>query len=298
LSSGEYSLGDYRLQVAVPSGNSSSSFPVLILLHKLGSNGATALRMVTSNSLYDEVTATHILVAPEGKTTSWNVNGECSKDDDTGFVGVTLVEALVGLDNVLPRFSISASSNGAGLANRILVENDDPRITTVVSDSTQLNTYQHHDGHFFVGGEDNLYTRVKHHLCARRLLFLNGGKDAHIPATGGESGVVGSFLQDGSDGSPKSFLSWRRSLYEYAYAYKLSGPAADVDHGGHGAFERVTYLEGAVQAYVFKHHGHVLVYEKDVAPVVAKFLLEDGGPRRHCKLGYTSNSLYDAAGQS
>ena len=53
-----------------------------------------------------------------------------------------------------------------------------------------------------------------------------------------------------------------------------------------------------MQAYVFTHHGHVLVYEKDVAPVIAKFLLEDGEPRRHCKLGYTSNSLYDAASQS
>ena len=137
--------------------------------------------------------STHIILAPKGGAGwSWNVKGELSKTNDQYFVGTTLVDHLASFANVLPNFTLYGVSNGAALANRILIENDDPRIMAGITDGSQLITLQYRpslNGSFYVGGPNNAYTTVKTSLTSRRVLQIVGGQDGLFPAAGGLSGI-------------------------------------------------------------------------------------------------------------
>eukprot|EP00966_Prymnesium_polylepis_P310592 7175894-Prymnesium_polylepis.1 len=83
----------------------------------------------------------HINVGPAGPGRSWNILNEASTRDDAYYVGTTLVDHLASFSNVAPSFKLYGHSNGAALVNRILIENDDPRITHGVTSVSQLNTH-------------------------------------------------------------------------------------------------------------------------------------------------------------
>merc|ERR1712070_989614 len=121
------------------------------------------------------------------------------------------------------------------MINRLLIENDDARITTAVTSVSQLNTQQWHDGNFYIGGADNAYTTVKPSLTHRRLLQMTGGADKLIPSNGGASGIAGK-------NGKLQFNIWSDSIYYYAKAYGYTGskltPNTDTANEQH-----VSYLD-------------------------------------------------------
>ena len=77
LTAGAHTLSGRAFEVSLPN---SGSGHVLILLHGLGGTGAPMLRSVARGM--PELSATHILVAPDGPSNSWNIVGEPSNEDD------------------------------------------------------------------------------------------------------------------------------------------------------------------------------------------------------------------------
>ena len=170
LKTGSYWLRHRLVHVTVPVGASSNaSFPVIILLHARGSTGSSMMSTWVSNR---ELAMRHILVAPEGFQNSWNVVAEPSRENDASFVGSTLLDYCASFSNVKPLFKLLGSSNGAALVNRILIEVDDPRIRAAVTDSSQLNTRQYHNGHFYLGGPQNGYSTIKPRLSPTMVLQI------------------------------------------------------------------------------------------------------------------------------
>ena len=190
LAPGVHTLGGRDFFVRLPTALIPA--PVLICLH--GNRGiGTALVDRAANGMPD-VADSHILVGPDGPGRSWNVRGDAAGEDDVVYVGTTLIEHLASFDNVLPRFALLGQSQGAALTNRILIENDDPRITHAVTDSSQLNALQYHDSAFYLGGTDGAYTTVKAVLAPRNVLQMVGGEDPGIPANGGPSNLPGRLV--------------------------------------------------------------------------------------------------------
>ena len=211
------------------------------------------------------------LVPQEGPGRSWNVVSEESDSNDAFFVSVTLINHLATFANVVPSFSIIGSSNGGGLTNRILVECDDPRIQRAVTEVSQLNTHQFFEGSFYIGGPTNAYTEVKKQLHPRAVLSMVGMDDHLIPAMGGASniGIRGrDWLR---------FNSWRESAFAFARAFGYSGsPAGDQSIYNDPKTSRVGYLEGRVQAVLFKGAGHGILFDQRAGPtaqhLVRRFL--------------------------
>jgi hypothetical protein len=183
----------------------------------------------------------------------WNVKGESSSEDDEHYISTTLVEHLSTFDNVEPSsFTLYGFSNGAALTNRILIENDDPRIAAAITDGSQLNTLQFHGGRFYIGGGSNEYTSVKGTpFTRRRLLQMVGGQDHIIPARGGASRVG-----DAAHSNRLVFVDWEASALAFAVAYGYTGGVALLSPDD-SLMARASYLDGQVQAYIFKNVGHV-----------------------------------------
>ena len=270
LLSGTYSLGGRGFEVLVPSG-ASASYPVLLLLHGNGANGRGTLQGWSGNSGLASARASHILVAPDGPERSWNIVAEASTFDDVGYIGSTLIDHLATFSNVQPSFRLYGASNGAALSNRILIENDDARITAAVTDGSQLNTHQFNDDQFYVGGATNSYTTPKTSLTRRALLQIVGGQDGVIPADGGRS-----VIPDGA-GGVLEFVEWEASLFVYARAYGYTGGVVDLAQND-ATLARATYLGGQVQGYNYHQLGHVVAMgDVGVGSVVSAFLAEHGG---------------------
>ena len=182
----------YPMHVRVPDGPPpQGGFPVCILLHGNGGNG---LDMVNGFSqLFD----CHALVAPSGYAASWNICGENSDAPDVEMLG-ELVDTLQVFTNVNPNsIRVLGFSNGAALANRLLIENDDPGIETIAAVVSQLTEGQFHDGGFHApSGETDPdlplcgYDQPETVATGRRYLSICNQNDPIIPFFGGES-IVG-----------------------------------------------------------------------------------------------------------
>ena len=137
------------------------------------------------------------------------------------------------------------------LANRILIENDDPRITHSLTDGSQLNTYQYRGGTFYVGGASNQYVTTKASLTPRKVLQVVGGRDDVIPPEGGAS----SEIEDG-EGGTLAFVPWQESALAIATAYGYTGAQAALSPDNPN-FAKASYLSGQVVAVNLKKVGHV-----------------------------------------
>merc|ERR1711879_791601 len=123
----------------------------------------------------------HIFVGPDGQQNSRNVVNEESDFDDVEFVEL-IIDHLASKSNVnASHVQLYGNSNGAALVNRILIESTDARIVRGVTSVSQLNQMQYHDGKFYVGGNDNSYTKVQPSLLRREILALQGAEDHIIP---------------------------------------------------------------------------------------------------------------------
>eukprot|EP00966_Prymnesium_polylepis_P163394 3776953-Prymnesium_polylepis.1 len=166
---------------------------------------------------------------------------------DVRFIELIL-DALAAYSNVrVEDAGLFGHSNGAGLVNRFLIESDDARVQRAVTDASQLNVFQFHDGSFFVGGDDNAFTVPRPTLTRRRLLAVQGGSDPVVPAGGGEG-------QPQAFGRKLPFLSDGESAFAFARAYGHSGAAHEV--GEVDDRRVVSYLDGAVVSVTVAQSGH------------------------------------------
>ena len=248
LSAGSHTLDGRGFKVHVPS---VSPAPVFISLH--GNGGVGNVDPIKNGN--PDVASSHIIVAPDGPQRSWNIKGEESKEDDQLYVGKTLIDHLASFDNVEPVFKLWGFSNGAALTNRILIENDDARITHAITDGSQLATIQYRpntDGSFYIGGSDNAYTTIKATLRTRKLLQLVGGEDGVILAEGGQSAIG-----DGTAGGKLVHVPWQDSALAYATAFGYTGGSLATLSPDDADEAKASYLDGSVVAYNFKQVGHV-----------------------------------------
>lgn len=150
LDSGSYTLEGRQFHVLAPP-QKPARCPVLILLHSRNGTGAAILghwrNAAARGSPLAALVNTHYIVAPDGPERKWNVVSESDRND-AHYVSVTLINHLATYANIIPTFSIVGSSNGSGLANRILIESDDPRIERVVTESMPQKRIKQNRTHY------------------------------------------------------------------------------------------------------------------------------------------------------
>ena len=177
----------YPMAIHVPEGDApATGLPVCILLHGNGGNGAGMLPGFVG------LLPCHALVAPSGYAASWNICGEGSDAPDVEMISA-LVEQLQAFDNVDPnRIRILGVSNGSALANRVLIENDNPGIDRIAAIVSQLVTAQHHEGDFFRPGGPTTraasfcgYDVQTEPITGRKYLGICNENDSVIPYSGG-----------------------------------------------------------------------------------------------------------------
>lgn len=185
----------YPIAVYVPPGTAPpTGFPVCIALHGNGGNGNFTL------NLFKSILDCHIIVAPSGYMNSWNICGENSEAPDTEMIN-DLIDSLKNYSNVNPNaIRIAGTSNGAGLTNRVFIENKDPALDAFVPIVSQLNTPQYHNGDFYApsGVTDNSnpycsYDSPQSLINNRKYLGISNINDPVIPYNGGNA-VGTSFL--------------------------------------------------------------------------------------------------------
>ena len=176
----------YPMAISLPDGPTpDGGWPVCILLHGFGSNGQAFIAQ------FRELLDCHVLIGPTGYLNSWNICTEPSEAPDVEMVG-DLIDELQTFDNVdANRIHILGVSNGSALANRVLIENNDPGLTSVVSIVSQMSEYQFHNGLFFrPSGTTNPnddycgYDTLEFILLGRRYLGISNMND-FIPYFGG-----------------------------------------------------------------------------------------------------------------
>ena len=189
---------DFPVAINVPENGGvtpAGGFPVCILLHGNGGNGDQMANQ------FSNVLSCHILVAPTGYQNSWNICQEGSDAPDTDLVG-SLIDTLQSFTNVNPgKIRILDSSNGAALANRLFIENDNDGVDRIVAIVSQLNTYQYHDAAFYMPLDltDNSlpncgYNTMVNPSTTRAYLSICNDNDPMIPYNGGSSSVGVGFL--------------------------------------------------------------------------------------------------------
>lgn len=180
--------------------------------------------------------------------------------DDVAFVG-QIIDYLADRGNVnANHVQMFGKSNGAALVNRIFIESHDTRIVRGVTEVSQLNFRQYHDGNFYLGGAENDYTQVQASLLPREILSIQGRNDALIPSDGGSG--LGGQLTCHSDAD---------SIFVYATAYGYSG--SQLSPTVTPTYSVWSYLEGAVKSYTVNDAGHnVFGQDSTVDDAVIAFL--------------------------
>ncbi|MCH2134665.1 MAG: hypothetical protein MK116_13050 [Phycisphaerales bacterium] len=238
----------YPIAISVPDGSPPpGGFPVCILLHGNGGNGSS---MVGG---FRDVLECHALVAPSGYASSWNICGENSDAPDVEMV-TELVEILQQCDNVNPdRIQIVGFSNGSALTNRIMIENDNPGITTCAAVVSQLAEIQFQSGVFYGPGgltdpdADQCGYDTSHFVIpGRRYLNICNQNDPIIPYNGGESPVGVEFI-------PAQWAAFFLANTQGYDGEPILGAGTQID--GTDVFEYV-YLDGDVtHLRGFAQHG-------------------------------------------
>jgi poly(3-hydroxybutyrate) depolymerase len=186
----------YPMNINVPVGSvPPNGFPVCILLHGNGGNGADMMNEFTA------ILECHALVAPTGYLNSWNI---CAEDSDAPDIEMIndLVNRLQAYSNINPnKIRILGSSNGAGLANNVYIENNNTGIDIVCAIVSHLNEPQYHLGNFYTPSALTdpfssfcSYDNLVNPLATRKYLSISNDNDPIIPYSGGTSVVGIDFL--------------------------------------------------------------------------------------------------------
>ena len=186
----------YPIDIKVPeSVGPIEGFPICVLLHANGSNGRRIINQFSS------VLDDHILIAPTGYLNSWNICDERSNAPDLEMVD-ELVNTLSNYSNInLNKIRILGSSNGAGLANNIFIQNENPNIDIICAVVSHLNIPQYHDNNFYKYSTVTNpmsafcgYEEITNPISSRKYLSISNINDPTIPYLGGNSKVGLDFL--------------------------------------------------------------------------------------------------------
>ena len=186
----------YPIEIKVPeSVEPIEGFPICVLLHANGSNGRRIINQFSS------VLNDHILIAPTGYLNSWNICDERSNAPDLEMVD-ELVNTLSNYSNInLNKIRILGSSNGAGLANNIFIQNENPNIDIICAVVSHLNIPQYHDNNFYKYSTVTNpmsafcgYEEITNPISSRKYLSISNINDPTIPYLGGNSKVGLDFL--------------------------------------------------------------------------------------------------------
>jgi len=191
----------YPISIKVPIGPvPPGGFPVCIVLHGNGSqNPGLAGPPMLSPQQFGSVLPCHILVAPTGFQNSWNICAENSDAPDVEMIS-DLVNNLQTYTNVNPnKIRILGTSNGAGLANRVFIEDTNRRIDIICPIVSHLNDFQYHLANFYKpsgitnsGSSYCGYDVVSNPLSSRKYLSISNVNDFLIPYNGGLSPNIGA----------------------------------------------------------------------------------------------------------
>ena len=230
----------YPIDIKVPENvEPIEGFPICVLLHANGSNGRRIINQFSS------VLDDHILIAPTGYLNSWNICDERSNAPDLEMVD-ELVNILSNYSNInLNKIRILGSSNGAGLANNIFIQNENPNIDIICAVVSHLNIPQYHDNNFYKNTTVTNpisafcgYEEITTPISSRKYLSISNINDPTIPYLGGNSKVGLDFLNaedaifyiaknqgfNGDKLPPEGSALGNPTIFEYSY---LSG---DVVH--------------------------------------------------------------------
>ena len=186
----------YPIDIKVPESiEPIEGFPICVLLHSNGSNGRRIINQFSS------VLNDHILIAPTGYLNSWNICDERSNAPDLEMVD-ELVNLLSNYSNInLNKIRILGSSNGAGLANNIFIQNENPNIDIICAVVSHLNIPQYHDNNFYKNTTVTNpmsafcgYEEITNPISSRKYLSISNINDPTIPYLGGNSKVGLDFL--------------------------------------------------------------------------------------------------------
>ena len=186
----------YPIDIKVPESiEPIEGFPICVLLHSNGSNGRRIINQFSS------VLNDHILIAPTGYLNSWNICDERSNAPDLEMVD-ELVNTLSNYSNInLNKIRILGSSNGAGLANNIFIQNENPNIDIICAVVSHLNIPQYHDNNFYKNTSVTNpmsafcgYEEITNPISSRKYLSISNINDPTIPYLGGNSKVGLDFL--------------------------------------------------------------------------------------------------------
>ena len=186
----------YPIDIEVPESiEPIEGFPICVLLHSNGSNGRRIINQFSS------VLNDHILIAPTGYLNSWNICDERSNAPDLEMVD-ELVNTLSNYSNInLNKIRILGSSNGAGLANNIFIQNENSNIDIICAVVSHLNIPQYHDNNFYKYSTVTNpmsafcgYEEITNPISSRKYLSISNINDPTIPYLGGNSKVGLDFL--------------------------------------------------------------------------------------------------------
>ena len=186
----------YPIDIEVPESiEPIEGFPICVLLHSNGSNGRRIINQFSS------VLDDHILIAPTGYLNSWNICDERSNAPDLEMVD-ELVNTLSNYSNInLNKIRILGSSNGAGLANNIFIQNENPNIDIICAVVSHLNIPQYHNNNFYKYSTVTNpmsafcgYEEITTPISSRKYLSISNINDPTIPYLGGNSKVGLDFL--------------------------------------------------------------------------------------------------------
>ena len=239
----------YPVAIEVPTGI-STPMPVAIVLHGRGGTGQGSINQFR-NTLDN-----HILVAPSGYLKCWNITEEPSDLPDIEFLGelITQIKTYPNVDAT--KIRIVGTSNGAGMANRVFVEIDDPGIDIICPIVSQLHTGNYRNGNFYYPsneqntgaafGESKGYDTPKNPATGRRILAITNTDDGTIPYTGGP--------KFGSD-----FLHSQDAAYAMAISQGFTGSQLSNDAGVelYSGIVKYSYLNDQV-VHIKGSAGHTL----------------------------------------
>jgi len=235
--------------VNVPDG--TGPFPVLIYCH---GNGGQSTQLPTQRLAAVSLEDSYVLAKPNGHELSWNVVAEDSQMDDVAFVHAIL-DQLATYPNVnVHKTHLWGFSNGAALTNRVMIESDDTRIVGGVTEVSQLNAFQYHNGQFWVGtrsGSDTVtYDTAKGALTQRRVFAMQGDLDGAVPTCACNASI-----------GPFDMVADDDSVYAYAQAYGYTGAklSPTVHGSGNDAYEKWVYPNA--QAYTAFQKAHQPISE-------------------------------------
>ena len=222
-------IHDYDVTIGMPTVG-TAPYPVAILLHGAGGNGAG---MVAQNA---SVLPGHILLGVQGYGNTWNISNETSNGPDIEMLN-ELIDSVKPYANVdQSKIRILGFSNGGALALRAAIEITDSAVDVIICGGSQTNDDQYRGGQFYKPSNEEQtgdayandgYDTLVSTLPQRKIIQYNGTNDTVIPYNGGAASWTPL--------SP-TFLSAPNSVYAFAQAQGYSGSQSSGTSYGTNSF--------------------------------------------------------------